>query len=744
MADDNIGGIVGYLGLDTEALDAGIKHAEKSLKDIETRMGTTSETALKLGVAFGAAYAAGAAVMVRSTIEAMDSQNDLAKSMGISVQSLVGLTFAGRQAGVTQEDLSTSVNKLNRNIQEAVSGNKQQVAAFNDLGVSTTDASGKIRNADAVLADIADKFQRLPDGAAKSSMAVELFGKSGAKLIPLLNDGSEGLKKQMELAQQLGLVFSNETAAAADHFNDTLDVLSQAGGGFATRLTAELLPALTNIGDVLLDVAKDQDTLATGAGFLSTILKSLVTVGLTVASTFADIGGWIGATAAAAVAAASGDFTGAMNIMKQRSADSDAAMATYEARVKKVWSETAASAEDSAVQQMASLKRLTEAEKKAAADAEEAAKKREKSNESIVKNLQLQAQTLGMTSAEIAIFKLRMDGATESQIQAAEAARKTIDAFSGLKEIGQIKIGATEGDDAAVLELQEKYKKLNEIVRANPELATEAAEAAALLAQQYQDGVDAKIAIGQAGNEAFLEQLRQRSEAIALSNEDEISQEMKRYQDDQELLEQALLNGVITEQKYREISERNESNHDTKLKNMKIKNWADLKKLNEQSWQAQLAIGLNTMIEMTAGLASHSRAAFEINKAAALSQATMKGVSGVMSAWEAGMSVGGPWAPVVAAGYAAAAGVYAIGQISAISSTQFGGGAASPSSGTPSAATSAPGEAGAGGGGAGSGGHQSLAVTGLDPNAMFDGKTVKMLASKLLDFQKDGGKVVFT
>ena len=73
-----------------------------------------------------------------------------------------------------------------------------------------------------------------------------------------------------------------------------------------------------------------------------------------------------------------------------------------------------------------------------------------------------------------------------------------------------------------------------------------------------------------------------------------------------------------------------------------------------------------------------SKKAFEIGKAFSLGQAAIKGASAVMSAWEAGMSTGGPWAPVVAAAYAAAAGLNALNLMNNIRSQQFGGGGGAP------------------------------------------------------------------
>jgi len=88
-------------------------------------------------------------------------------------------------------------------------------------------------------------------------------------------------------------------------------------------------------------------------------------------------------------------------------------------------------------------------------------------------------------------------------------------------------------------------------------------------------------------------------------------------------------------------------------------------------------------------MSSGSRAAFNIGKAAAVSQAIFKGYSAAVSAWEAGMSTGGPWAPAVAAAYAAASVAKTAGMISSLSSTQFGGGGGVSVSGSGTISTGA-------------------------------------------------------
>jgi hypothetical protein len=136
-----------------------------------------------------------------------------------------------------------------------------------------------------------------------------------------------------------------------------------------------------------------------------------------------------------------------------------------------------------------------------------------------------------------------------------------------------------------------------------------------------------------------------------------------------------------------------------------------------------------------------SKKAFEIGKAFSLGQAAIKGASAVMSAWEAGMSTGGPWAPVVAAAYAAAAGLNAINLMNNIRSQQFGGGGGAPVAPTQGASNVSPVGAGGAGGQQGQGQSMTHIIKGLDPNQLFSGRQLREL---LNEGTRDGDRWVFT
>ena len=102
-----------------------------------------------------------------------------------------------------------------------------------------------------VLVEQSAAFEGMADGAQKTNLAMELFGRSGQEMIPLLNQGSEALRRQMEEAKKLGVVVSGETARAAETFNDRLTTLHSRLEGISLQFASGMLPGLLRMTDTL-------------------------------------------------------------------------------------------------------------------------------------------------------------------------------------------------------------------------------------------------------------------------------------------------------------------------------------------------------------------------------------------------------------------------------------------------------------------------------------------------------------
>lgn len=224
---------------------AGVTGASTGLEKLRAAAGAVNGALAALGAT---AIFSGIVSQIGQVVDEMDDAYKAAQKVGLSVESFTALKYAAELSGVPVEQLVSSIGRLNRSLFEAAgNGESPQAKALAALGVSATDASGKIRAADVVLSELADRFAALPDGPEKAALAMELFGKSGADLIPLLNSGKEGIRALTDEAKKLGVVMSTESAKAAEELNDNLERLAKSWKGLKIEAASGLLPVLSEI-----------------------------------------------------------------------------------------------------------------------------------------------------------------------------------------------------------------------------------------------------------------------------------------------------------------------------------------------------------------------------------------------------------------------------------------------------------------------------------------------------------------
>jgi lambda family phage tail tape measure protein len=195
----------------------------------------------------GSAIVGGLSAVVKKAIDAGDELFNMQAKTGIAANALIGIGNAAKLADVDIATLGKGLTKLNVNLLKAAEGNEDLARKFQALGVSVKDSNGQVVPADKALKQIADRFADMPDGAQKAAAAVALFGKSGADLIPLLNEGAASMEK---FTYKVGEDF----AARSDLFNDTITEFGIKTQGFGMELTDALLPALQSILEVFGDL----------------------------------------------------------------------------------------------------------------------------------------------------------------------------------------------------------------------------------------------------------------------------------------------------------------------------------------------------------------------------------------------------------------------------------------------------------------------------------------------------------
>lgn len=235
--------------------------ATATLKKVSAEFGGLGRAAMSAAgmlAGFGGALSLGALVsQVKSVADLQDRFGKLAQQTGIGVQSLTELDYAAKLSDVSTEDLSTGITRLTSKMADVAQGSKESARLFDALGVKVTNTDGSLRSSEEVLKDVADRFAEMEDGSTKTAFAVEIFGRAGAKLIPLLNQGSAGLADAAREARDLGVAFGEKAARAAEEFNDNLTRLGQTVEGLKITYLGPLIETLGEVSTAFLSAKRD-------------------------------------------------------------------------------------------------------------------------------------------------------------------------------------------------------------------------------------------------------------------------------------------------------------------------------------------------------------------------------------------------------------------------------------------------------------------------------------------------------
>lgn len=261
---------------DASGVAKGVAVANTALGNLKTQLTSLDAAAAKAFSFSGltaitvSATAAAAALVgaVKSAADYGDQLDNMSQRTGVAVEELAKLQYAAKLSDTSSEALGKGIGNLSKLMVAAAGGAEESSKLFEKFGINLRNADGTIRGTSDVLYDLADVFATMPEGPQKTALAMEFFGKKlGQELIPLLNQGSEGLKAMADEAERLGLVLNAEQAKAAADFNDNLDRLGQLSKSVAVSIGNALIPALNNM---MVEMGKAKDS---SDGFLVSFLK---------------------------------------------------------------------------------------------------------------------------------------------------------------------------------------------------------------------------------------------------------------------------------------------------------------------------------------------------------------------------------------------------------------------------------------------------------------------------------------
>lgn len=265
MADNKVSLIIEAVNKTKGAFD----QVNKSLDNLNKQV---NESAIaKFGMNIGALSlkfalitapiaAAGAAIygLAQKTANAGDEIYKTSQRLGISTEKLSGLKYAAELSNVSMESLSMSMGILARNMQEASTGTGDAKDAFEALGIKVTGVNGQLKPTDEILLELANKFAGMEDGTGKAVLALRIFGRSGAELIPFLNQGAYGIGELSREAKKAGVVFTEDAAKGAEIFNDNVKRLKENINGLIYAVGGELIPVLNKFYNYVKDMRAEK------------------------------------------------------------------------------------------------------------------------------------------------------------------------------------------------------------------------------------------------------------------------------------------------------------------------------------------------------------------------------------------------------------------------------------------------------------------------------------------------------
>ena len=285
--------LVAKITLDTSEYEKGLDDSEKKADGFGGKLGSAVKKGSALAVAGITAVATGATIMgkklydsANATADYGDKVDKMSQKIGISAESYQKWDYVMQRAGTSVDNLKMGLKTLSQQAEK-------NSDSFQKLGISQEEVKNLSQE------DLFEKtikgLASMEAGTERTTLATELLGRAGADLGPLLNEGSDAIEEQMEIAEKYGMVMSDKTVKASAEFKDSLTTLSMTFQGLKNRMMGEFLPSLTSVTDGLAKLftgdksgLEDIENGISGIGSkLKEILPTMLEIGVSILESLA-------------------------------------------------------------------------------------------------------------------------------------------------------------------------------------------------------------------------------------------------------------------------------------------------------------------------------------------------------------------------------------------------------------------------------------------------------------------------
>lgn len=237
-----------------KALNQTDKAVKKTGKDVDKEAEKLQKAFKEVGKTFtvvGAAITIAMGGIIKSFVSAGSELHDLSLMTGLTVKTLAGLKYAAEQNGASISSVQIAVRTLANTMNDASDGLETATRSFKKLNLDVKDL--KSLNPEELFMKVASAIAEVPDPMQRSALAVDMFGRSGTALLPMLSQGAEGLKKMTEEGIKLS-GWTTEGANQADALGDSLTTLKTAMGGAFNTIASSVAPAIKDLAEKITNV----------------------------------------------------------------------------------------------------------------------------------------------------------------------------------------------------------------------------------------------------------------------------------------------------------------------------------------------------------------------------------------------------------------------------------------------------------------------------------------------------------
>ena len=254
-----VGDIAIAVGADIGPLVSGLAKGQAAV----SRFGSTAQAASSGGMRAmtvagaamaGAVVAAGLGIvaLTRQSMDNIDVMSKAAKTLGIHTARLQAMAQVANEAGVETDGLTKAMVKMLDNIAGLQAGTAAPIAAFQALGLSMADLQGK--GSDEQFALIAERIAAIADPAERTAAALNVFGKAGADLIPMMDGYRAALQETTGWQKEFGIAVSDTGGRDVEAANDAVGRLSIAISGLGNNMATTWAPAIDAVANKMADL----------------------------------------------------------------------------------------------------------------------------------------------------------------------------------------------------------------------------------------------------------------------------------------------------------------------------------------------------------------------------------------------------------------------------------------------------------------------------------------------------------